>query len=117
MRIFKRGLVVPLIGIWLLAGCNRAASDDIPAGDRIDCAVGGAEFASACTIERGAGTLIVHHPDGGFRRLSVDGQGAVSAADGAEIATSSKRKDGRIEVQVGQDHYVIGGSAAETHPQ
>lgn len=108
MRTSKSATVTSLIGACLVAGCHRASADELPAGDRIDCAVGGAELANACTVVRGAGVVTIHHPDGGFRRLVIDGRGNFSAADGADVAASTKRADGGTEVQVGQDRYVIG---------
>lgn len=74
------------------------------------CAVNGAaDFAEVCKVERkmvdGELTLIVHHPDGGFRRFDVldDGTG-IAAADGADIATTQIAGDG-IEVTVDGDRY------------
>ena len=74
-----------------LAACGEAdaGADTTP----VECALGGsAAFAPDCTMERaevdGQRTLIVRHPDGGFRRLLVTGDGrGVIAADGAEPAS------------------------------
>ena len=78
----------------LLAACSPSASD-APAGDVIDCALGGAAgFSHDCSVERseqnGDPVLIVHHPDGGFRRFTVldDGE-SLTAADGARRWRSS----------------------------
>lgn len=60
-----------------------------------------------------AAQLVVHHPDGGFRRLVVgtDGEGFMSA-DGADAATSTSAQ-GAIEVTIGQDRYRIPSSLQE----
>lgn len=100
--------------IALLAACSQAASDDAVAagerGDLIECAVTGATvFSRACHVERtkveGVSTLVIRHPDGGFRRFEVmlDGTGVISA-DGAQRAEVSLHGTG-IEVAVGADRY------------
>lgn len=78
----------------------------------IDCAVGGAsQFTRSCHVERetvdGALNLVIHHDDGGFRRLTVmtDGSGVITA-DGADPARVTLF-DGEIEVAVGQDRYML----------
>ena len=50
--------------------------------------------------------LVLHHPDGGFRRLLVttDGRGVV-AADGSEQASVAVVGPGMIEVAIGEDRY------------
>ncbi len=54
-----------------------------------------------------AAQLVVHHPDGGFRRLLVAPDGkALVPADGADEATSVVAK-GVIELTIEQDHYRI----------
>jgi len=106
-------ILVPLS----LAACHRQGNDsEAPAGDaanatQIDCALhGSAEFDSHCTVERtvsGDGLLlVVHHPDGGFRRLLVttDGRGVITA-DGAEQAVVTVADPGKIDVAVEQDRY------------
>jgi hypothetical protein len=110
-----------MAALLLLAGCgdpNEATREAIAKaeekaadGGRIECATAGAtSFARACTVERLKGPegtmLIVHHADGGFRRLLVatDGRGVV-AADGAEEAAVSVIAGDRIEVALGGDRY------------
>lgn len=102
----RTGAVLCLI----LFGCGQA--DDAPAGEPITCALAGASgFAPACRAERavidGRPAVVVHHPDGGFRRLvlSADRQ-HLEAADGADEAQSARKGD-RYEVIVGGDKYVI----------
>ncbi len=105
-------ILLPLV----LAACHRqedgkksAASAEAAA--RVPCALGGtAAFDGGCTVERtvsGDGLmLVIHHPDGGFRRLLVttDGRG-VATADGSEAAVVSVIDPGTIEVVVGDDRY------------
>jgi hypothetical protein len=103
-----------------LAGCNQSSSssqDDGAIADAaakaasVPCALAGsASFNARCTIERmvsGDGlVLVVHHPDGGFRRLLVatDGRG-VMTADGSDQAHVAVVDPGTIEVKVGDDRY------------
>ncbi len=97
------------IALLALAACSSGSKDAAP-GMRIDCALdGAAEFAHDCTVEAkssdDAVNLVVHRPDGGFRRLAVGNDGrTVSAADGAEEAAVTD-KDGGLEVRLGADRY------------
>jgi len=113
--------LVGTAGLLLLTACSGGDSDGAePAADdssMISCAIGSAtEFTRNCTIERavenGVLTLVVHHEDGGFRRLTVmdDGSG-VTAADGADQATITVF-DGEIEVAVGGDRYLLPATIA-----
>lgn len=110
-------------GLLLLASCSGGEPDGAePAVDDsslISCAIGSAtEFTRNCSVERavenGVLTLVVHHEDGGFRRLTVmnDGSG-VTAADGADQATITVF-DGEIEVAVGGDRYLLPATIAGT---
>ena len=101
-----------------LAACKRAEPDTAPVPatvaanlPTIPCALAGAPtFGEDCTVERVASdrgwTLVMHHPDGGFRRLSVttDGRG-VAAADGAQPAAVAVIAPGTIEVAIAGDRY------------
>ncbi|MCJ2178011.1 hypothetical protein [Novosphingobium album (ex Hu et al. 2023)] len=98
----------------LVAACSSGGeAPPVAAGDeRIDCALGGAEkLGRVCSVERsekdGKLTLIVHHPDGAFRRFDVmtDGTG-LSVTDGAEQA-QTKLVDGKLDVTVGADRYLF----------
>lgn len=104
-----------LLLLVLLAGCQRRAEDPVIAAAAhaatVPCALAGsATFADQCSVERlvsGDGlTLVVHHPDGGFRKLLVatDGRGVVTA-DGAQEAQVSVIDPATIEVAVGDDRY------------
>jgi hypothetical protein len=96
----------------LLAACSPGASSQPPtnAGHRIDCATGGATtFNHDCTVERvqqGGGTLlVVHHPDGGFRRFKVlEGGNSLAAADGADAVASAEHAE-QVDVNVAGDRY------------
>lgn len=73
----------------------------------IDCALAGSDrFAPQCRVETSGDVLVVHHPDGAFRRLRkvTDGRG-VEAADGVEPARVGWIADGRLEVALGADRY------------
>ena len=79
-------------------------------GEMVQCAIDKAvNFAPVCTLERArhqaTEVLVVRHPDGGFRRLSVlpDGKGLASA-DGADLAAQQLSGD-LLEVRVGPDRY------------
>jgi len=105
-------LLVPLA----LAACHKRPGDVIATaaerGAVVPCALGGAKaFKPDCAVERTvAGNdglmLVMHHPDGGFRRLLVttDGRGVVTA-DGSEEAHVAVIDPGTIEVTVGDDRY------------
>lgn len=96
------------LGLVVLAGCGGASP--APAGDTIACAIGtGAQFAEVCTLERVAGTqqVIIHHPDGGFRRLSYDPvTGTLAPVDGAEPVVVEEGQ-GAVQFAVGADRYRI----------
>lgn len=120
-----------LLAASLLAACGtRAGDDDASAGGgdplleaeaaaqqqreangQIACAVGGeADFDAVCTVEQFQGEegliLTLRHPDGGFRRLLVTGDGrGVVAADGAEPAIVTPLAENRIEVSIADDRY------------
>ncbi len=98
-----------------LAGCHKRAGDAIADaaahGAVVPCALAGAKaFTPACAVERTTAPdglmLVMHHPDGGFRRLLVttDGRGVVTA-DGSDQATVAVLDPGTIEVTVGDDRY------------
>ena len=76
----------------------------------VPCAPGGASsFSSTCTVERqnvgGADMLVVYHPDGGFRRLTIlqDGSG-VEAVAGADEVSQTLSGD-ILEVSLAGNRY------------
>jgi hypothetical protein len=90
---------------------DEALSDAAAHATQVKCALAGAAtFDDGCSVDRkvsGDGLmLMIHHPDGGFRRLVVttDGRGVVTA-DGSDAATVSVVDPATIEVTVGQDRY------------
>lgn len=97
------------LALLLLAACSPGASS-APSGDLIDCALGGAaDFTHDCSVERseqnGDPVLIVHQPDGGFRRFTVlDGGKSLGAADGAEALAVTNDGE-RVDVSVDGDRY------------
>lgn len=109
------------LGAFALAACGGGGgeSPDPPAesGEEgaIDCRVrGAAAFERACTLEAREGEvgrmLVVRYPDGGFRRLIVADGGAILAADGAERTLTAEREDGRIQVSLGGDTFLLPAS-------
>jgi hypothetical protein len=94
----------------LLAACGGAESPP-PPGDEIDCAIGaGADFAPVCTLEQVAGTgqIVLHHPDGGFRRLTRDpATGALAPLDGADPLVGEADDPQALQFAIGPDRYRI----------
>ncbi len=94
----------------LLAGCGSGGQPDKPSADQISCALAGStDFNAKCGVDRvernGMLLLVVHHPDGGFRRFEVlkDGRG-LAVSDGANAGVATIRGE-FLEMQVGQDRY------------
>lgn len=117
---------VALAALLFLAACSAQPADQstnsaaAPAPGqpdrRIECRSTEAEpYARTCAIETfdsdDGRLLTVRKPDGGFRRLRVsnDGRGLV-AADGAEQATMTNLRDGRILVSIGGDQFRLPGT-------
>ncbi|TCM22392.1 hypothetical protein EDF56_1011082 [Novosphingobium sp. PhB165] len=106
-----------LTGIALLlalAACSsRHEAPKVAEGDEhIPCAVSGfGKLQPVCAVERLEGpdglSLLVRHPDGGFRRFAVvsDGRG-LEVADGAQVAVTRLNGD-RLDVSVGADRYLF----------
>ncbi|WP_211051312.1 hypothetical protein [Parasphingorhabdus halotolerans] len=100
---------------------ERAAAQKLDDG-KIECAINGdTDFNRGCETERLSGengvTLIIRHPDGGFRRFNIltDGRG-LEAADGSEKAAISIVEDGKILVSVGQDKYIMPAQLKPSKP-
>ena len=101
----------------VLAEAEQRAGNQAGNDGKIECAIDGdSNFTRGCFTERLSGeggvTLIIRHPDGGFRRFNVltDGHG-LEAADGFD--------KGKILVVVGPDKYLLpaqikAGSGSET---
>ena len=97
----------------VLADAERRAADQAVDDGKIECAINGdSAFTRDCFTERlsseGGVTMIIRHPDGGFRRFNIltDGHG-LEAADGFDKALISIVEDGKILVQVGPDRYLL----------
>lgn len=103
------------------AACGEELPDYAPEGVTVECAIGaGVQLEAACTAEQvlkgNRVEIVIHHPDGGFRRFEVlpDGAG-VAVADGAEIL-SQEMKGPVLEVVMDNARYLIpvdqGGESA-----
>lgn len=108
MRPARAGAAVALA---LLAACSRDGATPAATAERIACAPdGAAAFATDCAVERSASDggqdLVVYHPDGAFRRLTVRRDGRVTAADGADAARIAVVAN-QIEVTIADDRYRI----------
>lgn len=107
--------LLPVLLLCALAACQKASDDPVEQAranaPEIPCALGGSSsFARECEAERTVSpdgmAILLHHPDGGFRRLLVatDGRGVVTA-DGADQALVTVIDANTIEVAVGDDRY------------
>ncbi|MBA3864508.1 MAG: hypothetical protein C0517_11260 [Erythrobacter sp.] len=99
------------VALILLAACG--AESPPPPGVTVDCAIGaGADLSPVCTLELVTGTpdMVIHHPDGGFRRFRI-ANGAIVATDGAaavEVLTDISHA--HVEIAVDGDRYRIPNS-------
>ncbi|HTU10570.1 MAG TPA: hypothetical protein VMG08_06680 [Allosphingosinicella sp.] len=118
---------ISLATLALLAACGGPADPPAsptngaaapPAGEpdnRIECRpAGAAAFARACTVEsvenREGRVLTIRKADGGFRRLLIDRQGSIVAADGAEQATLTRTDEtgaAPVEIEIGGDRFLL----------
>lgn len=100
----------------LVSACNGATGGgaDAPQGSVVSCRTGEAKaVAPGCVMEwraaaQGAGAriLVLHHPDGGFRRFVVSSDGArINVADGAEAVEVGDPHQGAVEITVGDAAY------------
>ncbi|QDK33073.1 hypothetical protein [Sphingomonas sp. IC081] len=116
---------LPAVALVLaLAACSsKHEAPDVAEGeDHIPCAVSGSgELKPICAVERHQGanglTLLVRHPDGGFRRFAVvsDGRG-LEVADGAQVAIT-RLEGGKLDVSVGADRYLFPATRKSHAPQ
>lgn len=92
----------------LLAGCSAAESPP-PPGEVFDCAIGpGAAPTALCTLERAGDDLVLHHPDGSFRRLARDpASGTLVPRDGAERLVPEQEEADVVAFSIGVDRYRI----------
>ncbi len=107
------------LALLLVAACG--AESPAPEGDTVDCAIGaGADLASDCTLERLVGTqeIVIHHPDGGFRRFTRDpATGGLAPLDGAELLVPEPGAGGTLQFAVGEDRYSIPPEVLPIVPQ
>jgi hypothetical protein len=111
MRIFSVALLLMIAGCRDKPAIENQVSQAKP-DDQIDCAIGGMpDFTKDCAIERSDGTMLtLRHRDGGFRRLTLEPDGTIDTADGADGITVQTLSDGRTEVTVGADRYRLPAS-------
>ena len=97
------------LSAFMLAACGGEVSPP-PPGEMVECAIGaGADMAAVCTLERAeGGEIVIHHPDGGFRRFQQDTDSAtLSPLDGAETAVMQDGEGSALAFAVGDDRYRI----------
>ena len=114
--------VLSLAPLALLAACGAPADPTAPQGNgaaapppgqpdnRIECRpAGAAAFERACTVDavstQRGWELTVRKADGGFRRLVVQDDGRVMAADGAEPARMTGHSPAGTDVEIGGDRF------------
>jgi hypothetical protein len=106
-----------IFALLLLAGCSQAEeAGKTPGAEQIDCIVEGRLGKSRCTLERkvisgNKLSLVVHEPDGGFRRFVFHGGSKLdfSTADGFEEVTAELADRGLpiVYLRVGENRYDI----------
>ncbi|MEM1050731.1 MAG: hypothetical protein AAGI28_01415 [Pseudomonadota bacterium] len=108
LRIFSG-----VLAFGLLTACEVTQTPE-PDGDTLGCAIGaGAEFDAVCTLEwtgeAWGSEFLIHHPDGGFRRFSLnEDASAVVLKDGAEpIEMTSPSPPGFWQFSVAEDRYLM----------
>ena len=104
------------IAATLLASCAQEAEK--PKGEKIACKLeSNQELDEVCTLEvarrDGEAIMVVHHPDGSFRRLDADRETeALETMDGADqLKPGDKGFDETREYEVDGDRYLIPGDA------
>ncbi|SFJ57511.1 hypothetical protein SAMN03159338_1821 [Sphingomonas sp. NFR04] len=105
-----------LLALLLVAGCGAdpVSQPAAQAGETVACGPVGETLLPVCTVERDGAVLILHHPDGGFRRLQVQGN-VITAADGAEVATVTHAANA-TEVTIGGMRYRLAGKGVTAGP-
>ncbi len=102
------GSLVP--ALLLLGACGMAPDIASEGGRPVACALQGAEeFSAECRlVETGEGnarTVVMRHPDGGFRKLApADTPAGLVELDGAQQARSWREGDDVVLI-VGDDRY------------
>jgi len=90
---------------------GKDAADQAARAGKIECALAGSDaFELVCTTEQISAsdgtTLVIRHPDGGFRRFNIltDGRG-LAPADGFDETRIRVLDDSSIELSSGDDKY------------
>lgn len=113
LRISSAGLA-----LLLLAGCEGQQGTHFVGkeepmaarGETIDCAIGQVrDLGPNCTLERvSAQEFVIHHPDGGFRRILRDAAtSALAPHDGVDPLVPGSEGEGTVRFAIGPDHYAI----------
>lgn len=113
LRISSAGLA-----LLLLAGCDSEQAGSLLAdeepvaapGETVDCAIGQVkDLGPNCTLERvSTGEIVIHHPDGGFRRILRDATtGALAPRDGVDPLVPGAAGEGTVSFAIGPDRYAI----------
>ncbi len=107
-----------LAALAVLAGCGAAESPP-PPGDEVECGIGaGAALSPVCTLELVGNDVILHHPDGGFRRLTRDpATGMLAPRDGAEVLVPEEGEAGAEAFAIGADRYLIPRTLLDPPPK
>lgn len=119
-QIFKRPkIAIALLCLPLLAGCGddeaeiAAAQDAALVGNKIECALNGAEtFSENCATERVSSEndtiLMIRHSDGGFKRFRIltDGRG-LEVAEGFDDSFIEIIDENYILLTSGNDKYKL----------
>ncbi|TRD12503.1 hypothetical protein FGU71_11940 [Erythrobacter insulae] len=107
-----------------LFAASCGTESPVPQGSDIQCAIGaGVELEAVCTLERSAEgesvSFLIHHPDGGFRRIEYDtATDQIGVGDGADALKVSEESTAEIAVfAIGEDRYRIPSEMLRTQPQ
>ena len=101
LRIFS------LSSLVALCACGADPPPHEPPREKIACALDlKLESVPVCTLERNGALLIVHRPDGGFRRFELS-EGVLRPADGAEYFSVTPSADGGFAIRNAEDIYYI----------
>ncbi len=98
----------------MLAGCLDTSP--APEGLPLECAIGpGAAFDRACLLETvSVDEVVLHRPDGGFRRLIREKGNRLVPADGADairVLDSGDGDEGERIFLIGDEQYRVPDSA------
>lgn len=118
--MYSRTSSIALVAV-MAASCGEPSGS--PKGAPISCSIGpGAEFGDDCILERVSQDLVViHRPDGGFRRFTVEQrpEGPMLAlADGAERLALVRLEGGTraLEIAVNDERYRMEAKVLEGAP-